>query len=225
MGSNGLFFDELGCAFYLCFDDSHEHGKRIDLEPQQRADTARLIRAKLGENEWFGSEWAFDQVSTLTDYTHGIGPSCFLAPNSYPYMFRYAFPEVRVSNRFAHDEKNIYKRELNYAFVHGLMFDVGIYRCRYQSIEECPNYMEHLARLVALREQYCDFFTDGRFDLPSMKLPNGVWGVEYTLNNRRILTIWNDTADEFSLEGYSAVAAGDVAVIELRAYPMGGDNV
>ena len=215
LGSNGLFFDELGCGFYLCFDESHEHGARIDLEPQQRVDTARMLREKLGEDAWFGSEWAFDRVSTLTDYTHGYGPSLFYTPTAYPYMFRYAFPEVKISNRFAHDEKSIYKKELNYAFVHGLMFDVGIYRCRYQSLEQCPNYMDHLEVLVALREKYVDFFVDGRFDLPSIPLPKGVWGAEYALGDKRIMTVWNDTSEEFVAEGYPALPAGGVAVWEL----------
>ncbi len=216
LGSNGTFFDQFSCCFYLCFDDSHDHGRRIDLDPQQRVDIIREIRESLRDDEWFGSEWVLDRISTLLDFTHGCGAAMAYKPDAYPNIFRYTFPEIIVSNRHAHDEKPIWRKELNYAFIHGMIFDVGLYRCRAHSIEDFPNYAAQLARLNALREQYCAFFVDGRFDLPSIELPKGIWGAEYTLGDRRILAVWNDTAEALTLADYPTVPAGDVAVWELN---------
>ena len=215
LGSNGTFFDQFSCCFYLCFDESHDHGNRIDLDPQLRVNLIREIHEGLSDDEWFGSEWVLDRISTLLDFTHGCGVAMAYKPEAYPNIFRYTFPEIIVSNRHAHDEKPIWRKELNYAFVHGLIFDVGLYRCRAHSIEDFPNYAAYLAHLNALREQYCDFFIDGRFDLPSIDLPRGVWAAEYTLGDRRILAVWNDTQETLNVSDYPAVEPGDVGIWTL----------
>lgn len=215
LGSNGTFFDQFSAPGHLCFDDRHDHGNRIDLDPQQRVDIIRELREDLGEDEWFGSELVFDRISPLLDFSHGCGGGMNFVPNAYPCIFRYTFPEVVVSNRLVHDEKPGYTRELKYAFTYGMVFDVSLYRGRIDSIEDSPNYAALVARLIALREQYCDFFVDGKFDLPSIDLPRGIWAAEFSLGERSILTVWNDTAEDLSLDGYPTVAAGDVAVWTL----------
>ncbi len=218
LASNGTFFDQFSCCFYLCFDETHDHGNRIDLDPQLRADIIREIHNSLKDDEWFGSEWVLDRISTLLDFSHGCGFAMDYSPkrpDAYPYIFRYTFPEIIISNRHAHDEKPIYRQELNYAFTHGLIFDVGLYRCRAHSMDDFPNYSARIAQLNALREEYCDFFIDGKYNLPSIELPSGVTGAEYTLGDRRILTVWNNTENDFTLEGYPTVPADDVAVWTL----------
>jgi len=99
--------------------------------------------------------------------------------------------------------------------VFGMLFDVSLYRGRIDSMDDCPDYSAHVARLVALREKYRDFFTKGRFDLPSVALPKGIWGAEYSLGERKILTLWNDTAEDFALEGHPTVAPGEATVLTL----------
>ncbi len=215
LGSNGTFFDQFSCCFYLCFDESHSHGHRIDLDPQLRVELIREISESLGEDEWFGSEWVLDRISPLLDFSHGCGTGMVFAENAYPRMFRYAFPEIMVSNRFLHDEKNGYRRELNYAFIHGMLFDVSLYRGRIDSINDCSDYAEWVGKLISLREKYCDFFVDGRYDIPSIELPEGIKAAEYKLDGRRILAVWNDTDAEFVYGAHPPVASGDVAIIEL----------
>lgn len=215
LGSNGTFFDQFSCCFYLCFDESHDHGHRIDLDPQYRVELIGRISESLKEDEWFGSEWVLDRISPLLDFSHGCGPGMAFAENAYPKIFRYTFPELIVSNRFAHDEKPGYRRELNYAFIHGMLFDVSLYRGRIDSIEDCPGYAEWVGKLTALREKYCDFFVDGKYDLPSVELPEGIKAVEYKLGERSILAVWNDSGEDFVCENSQAITPGDVAVIEL----------
>lgn len=214
LGSNGTFFDQLSCCFRLCFDKSHDHGNRIDVDPQFRVDTVKRICELVGEDEWFGSEWASDRISPLLDFTHGCGTGAALKEGVYPYIYRYTFPEVLTSNRLAHDEKAIFRRELNYAFIHGMLFDVALYRCRIDTMNDCPNYAALIKKLTDLRQAYLDFFTDGGYDLPEISLPRGVNGVQYTLGERKILAVWNDSESEYVLNG-TTVPAGEVAVIDI----------
>ncbi len=213
LGSSGVFFDQLNCCFNLCFDDTHEHGARIDEEPRFRIDTIERIRAGLCEDEWFGTEWPMDRISPRIDFTHGCGPSTAFREDAYPYIFRYTFPEALISNRMAHDEKAGYRRELNYAFVHGLLFDVALWRCRIDSIDDCPNYAAYLKQLTDLRSAYRDFFTEGAYDMLPDGLPDTVRGAQYTRGDRRILALWNDGADAVTVLGTS-IAPGKAAVIE-----------
>lgn len=199
LGAKGTFFDQLGCAFKLCFDTTHSHGNRIDEDPSLRLQTVKKLRTNLGDDEWFGTEWVGDRISPEMDFTHGYGNSIEFAPDAYPYMFRYTFPECTVSNRLIHDEKEGWEKHLNYAFVHGLIFDVALWRCRIKSIDDLPNYGKKVGELIALREQYLDYFTLGAFDM--LDLPDGVWGAKYTYDGKSIAALWNDTKVPFEMAG------------------------
>ena len=199
LDAKGTFFDQLGCAFKLCFDTTHSHGNRIDEDPSLRLQTVKKLRTNLGDDEWFGTEWVGDRISPEMDFTHGYGNSIEFAPDAYPYMFRYTFPECTVSNRLIHDEKEGWEKHLNYACVHGMIFDVALWRCRIRSIDDLPNYGKKVGELIALRKQYLDYFTLGSFDM--FDLPNGVWGAKYTYNGKSIAALWNDTDQPYVMAG------------------------
>lgn len=218
LGSNGTFFDQLGCGFYLCFDKSHSHGNRIDIDPELRLPTAKKIQSSLSDDQWFGTEWVVDRMSPHVDFTHGCGCGMTYTPDAYPYLFRYAFPEIITSNRFIHDEKKGFEKHLNYAFVFGLIYDVSIYRCR-ATLEDAPGFGEYVKKLVDVRRKYLKHFIYGKFDLPSMKLPDKVWGAEYSFDGDTVIALWNDTDVDFVLpEGRdkgSILKAGDVNVFRV----------
>ena len=96
--------------------------------------------------------------------------------------------------------------------MHGLLFDVALWRCRIKSIDDLPNYAKLVGKLVDMRKQYLDYFTLGAFDI--LDLPDGVWGAKYTYNNKSIAALWNDTKTPFELAGQT-VAPGAVKVICL----------
>jgi hypothetical protein len=98
--------------------------------------------------------------------------------------------------------------------VFGLLFDIGLYRCRAKTIEVCHNYAEYVKKIIDLREPYRAFFTDGKFDLPDMKLPAGVRAAKYTLGDKSILTLWNDTDTAVTVNG-TEVNPRDIKIIEL----------
>ena len=219
LGSNGTFFDQLGCAFHLCFDKTHSHGNRIDLDPELRWQVIMDMRKALEGDQWFGTEWPSDRISPMIDFTHGCGFAMQYTPDSYPHIFRYAFPEVTVTNRYLHDEQKDWEKHLNYAFVHGLIYDVALYRCRARSIEECPNMAAHMKKLIDLRKEYLPFFTDGKYDIPAEEMPENVWGATYTLNGETIQTVWNDSGKDYMMT-YGAqqgalVRDGEVKVFRI----------
>lgn len=213
LGARGTFFDQLGTQFKFCFDTTHSHGRRIDTDPALRLEAIKKLRENLAEDDWFGTEKVADRITPEMDFTHGCGFATKLSPDAYPCLFRYTFPEFLVSNRGRHDEKIGWEKDLNYTFVHGLIFDVALWRCRIKSIDDLPNYGRKVGELIALRKEYLDFFTLGKYDI--LDMPNGVWGAKYTYNGESIAALWNDTDTVFSMSGQS-VAPGEVKVIPLN---------
>lgn len=214
LGSNGTFFDQIGCGFNFCFDDTHEHGKRIDEDPEFRLKTVKEMKKYLKENEFFGTEWPVDRLCAEMDFIHGSSFGQYFEEDAYPYIFRYTFPHVIISNRFLHDEKKGWKRHLNYAFVYGLIYDISIYRGRAESLKEVPEYAEYVGKLIELRKKYIEFFTDGKFDMPSFALPANVRAAEYLFNGKKIIVLWNDSDKIVEVCG-KAISAQNVYVMEL----------
>lgn len=214
LGSNGTFFDQIGINFYLCFDNTHDHGNRIDEDPDFRLETVKKMRSLLSENEFFGTEWAVDRLAGQMDFIHGCGFGHVISEDSYPYVFRYAFPDVLVSNRYIHDEKQGWKRHLNYAFTFGMIFDVSIYRGRAESIELVPNYADYIKTLITLRKNYLEFFTNGKFDLPAISLPEGIIAAQYSIADKKIMTVWNDSDRNVEFCG-KTILPQSVDVIEM----------
>lgn len=219
-GSNGIFFDQLGIVYHTCFDASHEHGNRIDEEPQYRIETIRHIKEMLKEEHLHGTEGINDRAASYMDYLHGCGFATGYEPDGYPLIFRYVYPQIPVTNRFAHDERWDWKMQLNYAFTYGLIYDVSIYRGRAKSIEDAPAYAAYLKELIDLRKEYLDFFTDGKMDEPKNALPQNVHGVEYSFGGGTILTLWNNSGQEYVLDygkdAGTVVKPGEIRVCRIQ---------
>lgn len=173
----------------------------------------------LEEDQWFGTEWPSDRISPMIDFTHGCGFAMQYTEDAYPHIFRYAFPEVTVTNRFLHDEQQDWEKHMNYAFVHGLIYDVALYRCRAKSIEVCPNLAACMKRHIDLRKEYLPFFTEGKYDIPRHPLPEKVWGAAYTWNGKTIQTVWNDSGNDYVLpdgeDKGTVVKHGEVKVLKV----------
>ncbi len=217
---NGIFYDQLCCCHKCCFDKNHLHGARIDLEPAYRLENVEAIRGLLTGEETLGTEVIADRFTPYVDYIHGCGMAMSYSAAAYPDLYRHTFPEVIISNRWAHAEEAGYVYKLNYAFVTGLIFDVSIYRGRRVDMSGAPHYAERVARLIALREEYHDFFYGGRFLSVEhdLTLPYRVHAAAYEHGGRRIVALCNNTGSEASLSlfGHSVTLGdGEVTVIPL----------
>ena len=74
---------------------------------------------------------------------------------------RYMFPEMVVSDRDIRDGHDV-PRRVNHALLLGLVNDVEIYRCR-RTIDEVPEYQEHLAKVNELRRRMPDLLVHGTY--------------------------------------------------------------
>lgn len=217
---DGVFYDQLCCCHKCCFDRRHLHGARIDREPEYRVRNAAAIRTLLSPGQSFGTEVIADRFTPYVDYIHGCGMAMSYSPFAYPDLYRHTFPEVVISNRWAHAEEPGFVYKLNYAFVTGLIFDVSIYRGRRVDMSGAPQYAARIAELVALRERYHAFFYGGRFVSAEreLALPPRIHAAVYERDGARILALCNNTAAEVSLTVYGknvTLAAAEATVITL----------
>ena len=175
----------------------------------------KQMNEKLLDNQYLGTEWLADRLTCEVDFTHGCGFAHFYSENVYPYIFRYAFPYTPFSNRLLHDERKDWKRQLNYTFTFGLLFDVSIYRGRADSIEVVPDYAKYTKHLIDIRNKYCDVFARGKVDLPGISLPEGIKSARISYGNKSILTLWNDSENEITVLG-KTLKPQEVDVIEVQ---------
>lgn len=214
LGSNGTFFDQIGVCMRHCFDTTHEHGNRIDEDPQYRFEWVKKTRESLPGDDWFGTEWLADRITSFMDFTHGCGYGMKYDDDCYPYIFRYVFPRAAISNRLLHDEKAGYKKILNYALAADMIFDVSFYRGRADLMEDFPGYAEHVQYLISLRDKYREFFTDGAFDVVELILPKKVFATKHTLGGRSVISACNNSNETVTVAGRE-IAAGEVTVFEV----------
>lgn len=188
-GPDSIFFDQVGGRSKLCFNPEHKHGNRPDDEMVYRRENLRRIRATCTGEIALGTECTNDAASCEVDYLHGcdFGNSYRSSKNAptkmqFPQMFRRTFPEIIMSNRHIHDCREGFRDDLNHAFIQGCRFDVAIWRCRKIGIAGLPEYGEHLAKLLALKQKHHDFFYgDGRYVCEhDITLPDGIFAAEYT---------------------------------------------
>lgn len=219
---DSIFYDQIGgaCSAMLCFDETHKHGKRTDEEAIYKIENVKAIRDILPIDKCIGTENLSDCVSPLFDFIHG----CHMAgygQNHFPSLYRYIFPEIIITNRFLHDEKDGFEKILNHAFVNGFRFDVSIFRGKMTDISSQPKYGEHLKYLLDIKEKYKDYFYFGTFigDDTSFEKPFFITANLYmNCENKQILAVFNDSDKEYDFTAYGKtekISPYGIAVIEI----------
>ncbi|MEU0480141.1 DUF6259 domain-containing protein [Streptosporangium sp. NPDC006013] len=209
LGARSVFFDQTG--FHLtawpCYDERHEHGERTNLETTYRAQTFKQIR-EAADGAAVGSEGMVDNLIPLLDFNHGLGFAFQYQDEAFPGLFRTAFPEPVVSNRFIHDERPGWEDQLNFAFAYNLAFDVAIHRAR-RTIDSAPAYADRIRRLVGLRREHARIFDDGSFEL----IDDGtLLHTRYSLDDDQVDIYWNRGSLPAVLDEGLQVHPSDVVV-------------
>ena len=193
LGADSLFFDQIGFhrVAWPCFDRTHEHGASTDIEAKFRIQTLESMAAVDGV-DLIGSEGVTDCFIQYLDYHHGCGFAFRAEEEAFPHLFREAFPDAIVSNRGVHDERDDWERQLSYAFVFNLVFDVAIHRAR-GVLSELPRYGAELARLTAQRAEHAAFFEHGVFHAPDQAWDSPLVHVQYRHGDEMLNVHWNSS--------------------------------
>lgn len=203
---DSLFFDQLGGHLpRFCFDETHKHKNRCDMDVVYKKENVRAIREILPEGKCIGTENVVDVLAPYFDYSHGC-ESAWFDEFSFPSMYRYTFPETVITNRLIHDDKTFYQHHLAYAFVNGLRFDVSVYRGREVDITALPNYAEYLSYLLTIKQNYCEFFYEGVFigDDVTIKKPLHITANLFrNKEGKELLVLWNGGHHTETVEAYS----------------------
>ena len=161
LGADGVLYDLGGYRPLFCCAEGHDHKKPNECR-SSKANRYKELRANIrakGERIIM-EEHCIDIYSQHMDI---VQPSAFAVRGSrMPEMFKYTFPEIRMTNRNnALDEEN-YLDNCNYSFVYNLAFDLSIFRCSGLP-SDIPNYTAYMKELIALRQQHSKFFHYGKF--------------------------------------------------------------
>lgn len=194
LGARWIFFDQMSYhrIAWPCSDSAHEHGTSPDTEATYRRRSLEQIR-ELDAGLVVGSEGVNDSIIPMLNYNHGLGFAHQHVPEAFPFLFREVFPEPTISNRFVHDDQGDWERQLHYALVFNLVFDVGLYRSR-AGIAELPRYADKIAELVELRRMHRDFFRGGRFSAPDQDWIDGdLVHTRYVTDRAALDVYWNPT--------------------------------
>ena len=170
-----------------------------------KAENVKAVREVLPEGKCIGTENVVDCLAPLFDYCHGCNTAGFV-PTVFPTIYRYVFPETIITNRFAHDEKEGFESELDYAFVNGLRYDVSMYRGRLIDISGQPRYGEYLKYLLDLKEEYREFFYEGKFIGDDTSIEKPVDIIANLFENKegsRLLILWNTSDKKISVKAYN----------------------
>lgn len=208
---DAIFYDQVGGHHsWLCFDESHPHGNRYDEDPKYRREMFKKMRTQLYADKALGTETTVDLFASYIDYHHGCDAGNCITPTAFPQLFVRTFPEVIMTDRWMHDERESkgntkntshFKAHLNNAFAMGYRFDVSIYRGRVIGVAGVPEHAAHLKMLLELKEKYHEFFYEGRYvldDLP--EVPDGVLFSEFVHNDKKLYVFANLSDKPLSFE-------------------------
>jgi hypothetical protein len=193
LGADCVFMDCYGfCPYQPCFNDTHEHGNRID--------EAWIYKHKIfkdamdycySQNRVLGTEGVTDIAAVYCQLLHGnIQADYKVKSNQFPQLFRYTFPEAITTERVLLSSFGNYERQVKSALVMGERFDSQLWVCK-SGMEGDPEYAKHMGWCAKKLEEYADYFFDGRFTvLDTSELPYYVKRSEwYSADGKKILRV------------------------------------
>ena len=161
LGADGVLYDLGGYRPLFCCAEGHDH-KKPNQARASKANRYKELRAniKAKGDRIIMEEHCIDIYSQHMDL---VQPPTFQPRGNWmPEMFKYTFPEVRMTNRNnALDEEN-YLDSCNYSFVYNLAFDLSIFRCSGLP-SDIPNYTAYMKQIIDLRKENSKFFHYGNF--------------------------------------------------------------
>jgi hypothetical protein len=210
--ADGVLFDQIGGMWaYPCFNEKHPHEKGKP-SLSMTAGRRKLLDAIQKRTKEHNKEYAFfsehvtDLYSTWLDCLH----SCSTLPSEEgaylnretpgvvndPALFRYCFPETKMTIRNANPF--IEKRSANFAFAFGLVFEMEI---RYDQDKEdiladkWPEERQYAEKVNNLRKKYLDTLVRGNFadNRPLLDYNPEIITKAFESEGKVAVTLWNDS--------------------------------
>ena len=178
-GADGVLYDLGGKQPYLCYAKDHGHQKPTQAhacKADRFADLRRFVKS-FGDDKIIVMEHNVDIYGQSMDLVHSsnsvpdprlLNPKTAAdtekAKNDFKMLevYRYAFPELVLTNRECGEDEDHYLAMAGYSFVLGLRFDMTIHRCC-GSLSDIPHYAAYLKEITGLYNEYADYILRGRF--------------------------------------------------------------
>lgn len=226
-GADAIIYDLLGGGGNadFCFATDHGHGN-----PAQAIgpEVVKAFQAIQDEMHTVDPEFALvteranDAISVQVDLVHSCGDGAHYAPESFPPLYRYTFPDTRMTNRFQ-GAPYLRPAESNFIFTYGLSVDL---ECRYppdavllrtgrrptdadyamtptppdvnmMCREPVEAYEAYLAELCAIRAEHPVLLSGEFIDTDGFTIDNpDLTAVAYRSERELAVVVWNEGSAE-----------------------------
>ena len=163
LGADGVLYDLGGKNASFCYAEDHPHKKPSHShcgKEERYAELRRLVKS-YGEDKITLMEYNVDIYGQSMDIVHS-SPIIPCDRKYFSELYRYTFPEIKVTNRNMAMDENDYKENINYTFIMGMAYDLSIFRCLGVP-SEIPKYTEYMKEAIALRKANAKYLIQGRF--------------------------------------------------------------
>lgn len=208
-GPDCLFVDCIGgCPYQPCFNNTHEHGNRVDEEwVGQRKFFTDAEKYCNDNGKVLATEVLTDIAASFNQFVHGNANVDFsINSKAFPAMFRYTFPEVITTERNIYSSQGDYKRQFKNAITAGVRLDAQLWVCR-ADIGKDPDYAEMIGWYTSTMDKYGEYYYDGKYTvIDNSPLPNYIKRGEYlNADGSKVLKVlYNANTDKISFEEFDA---------------------
>ena len=160
LGADAVLYDIGAKTPLFCFDERHHHEKP-NFNFKDKAKNYQNLREYI--KTWGNDKAiAMEQTGDIYNQHMDLAQPVMIGPGTFPEMYMYTFPEIKLTNRNMALDQNNYINNINHTFVYGLAFDMSIFRCN-GTLSDIPEYTEYMSQVIALRNQHTKYLLHGTF--------------------------------------------------------------
>lgn len=222
LGADGVLYDLGGTRPLFCTAEGHDHKKPNEAR-SSKANRYKDLRANIkakGDDRIMMQEHCVDIYAQHMDLIQP--PTFHIRTSRTPEIFRYTFPEIRMTNRNNALDETAYLDACNNSYIYGLAFDLSIFRCSGLP-SDIPNYTAYMKTIIALRQKYSKFFHYGKFvDEDGFECDKKVFVQKAYLAEDGSLgiAVWNSSDKEDSVT-YTNTDTGKAVTVTLAKDAVG----
>lgn len=216
LGADGVLYDLGGYRPLFCCAEGHDHKKPNEARAS-KANRYKELRANIKEK---GERIIMEEhcIDIYSQHMDIVQPPTFHPRGDWmPEMFKYTFPEIRMTNRNNALDETGYLDSCNFSFIYNLAFDLSIFRCSGLP-SDIPNYTAYMKKIISLRKANSKFFHYGKFvDEDGFTVSGGAFRQKaYLASDGQLgLAVWN-ASDKADTAVYTNTATGKTVTVSLQ---------